>query len=404
MAIEWNIERIPSIAFLFTGGMHQALHLAPVAAEMAASNAAEVTCFARTAGERDQLQQLLADLGAPAVSMKIMRLPAWLAPLGRMVRRKWRPMKAPRLIANRRWFSRFDALVTAERTSTILKRLPGPKPFMIHIPHGAGDRARSLDNRIRLFDHVIVAGPKDRRRMIAEGLVDQDHCDIAGYVKLAGVRRLAAGRPAKLFDNRPTIVYNAHFDDALSSWERFAAPLIDAVALDGRFNLIVAPHVRLFQGSTPEVRSAWENRSTPDRIIIDLGSPRSRDMTYIRAADIYVGDVSSQIYEFLATPRPCIFINAHGVDWKGSADYAMWRLGPVVGDMDGLLKELGSAEARHADYIDLQRAAIADTFGDAGDEAPAIAARQIIAAVARKGATKARCAGVFPNRDYASHT
>lgn len=314
-------------------------------------------------------------------------------------------MKVPRLIANRRQFRPFDALVTVERTSTILKRLPGPKPFMIHIPHGAGDRARSLDDRIKLFDHLIVAGPKDRRRMIAEGLVDPDHCDIAGYVKLAGVRRLAAGRPARLFDNdRPTIVYNAHFDSALSSWEKFAAPLIDAITLDGRFNLIVAPHIRLFQQCTAEVRAAWESRSIPDRIIVDLGSERSRDMTYIRAADIYVGDVSSQIYEFLATPRPCIFIDAHKADWQGNADYAMWQLGPVVDDMDGLMKELGRAEARHADFIGLQRAAIADTFGEAGDDAPALAARQIIAAVARNGGLKMLPAGVSPNRDCASHT
>ena len=37
----------------------------------------------------------------------------------------------------------------------------------------------------------------------------------------------------------------------------------------------------------------------------DPGSPASTDMTYTRAADIYLGDVSSQVYEFIAEPRPC---------------------------------------------------------------------------------------------------
>lgn len=51
-------------------------------------------------------------------------------------------------------------------------------------------------------------------------------------------------------------------------------------------------------------------------MIVDLDSPRLVEMTYTLTADIYLGDLSSQLYEFLIRPRPVAFINAHRVDWQ----------------------------------------------------------------------------------------
>ena len=63
---------------------------------------------------------------------------------------------------------------------------------------------------------------------------------------------------------------------------------------------------------------------------IDRGSEASIDMSYTEAADVYIGDVSSQVYEFLRRPRPCIFVNLGGVDWRGNDHYAHWHLGQVI--------------------------------------------------------------------------
>ncbi len=65
-------------------------------------------------------------------------------------------------------------------------------------------------------------------------------------------------------------------------------------------------------------------------------------MDYTLGCDIYVGDVSSQVYEFLVRPRPCLFLNAHGAEWRGNPDYAMWAFGPVIGPDD----DIGQAIAR----------------------------------------------------------
>jgi CDP-glycerol glycerophosphotransferase (TagB/SpsB family) len=191
---------------------------------------------------------------------------------------------------------------------------------------------------------------------------------------------------APLFANgRAVILYNPHFDHGLGSWHKFAADLIDAVIADGRFNLIVAPHIRMFEHASAAARDAWQARAVPGRVIVDLGSPRLSDMSYTSAADIYVGDVSSQVYEFLTIAKPCIFLDAHGADWRGNPDYAMWQFGPVVSDLQQMLSALGRAASNHADYITLQRAMVAERVGDCGERAAEVAADQLIEALTRTG-------------------
>jgi hypothetical protein len=96
---------------------------------------------------------------------------------------------------------------------------------------------------------------------------------------------------------------------------------------------------------------------------IDKGSAASSDMSYMLAADIYLGDASSQVYEFLLQPRPCIFLNGHQVDWHGDPFYFHWTLGQVVDDVPGQLGQaLAQAARTHADFLLPQRAAFEYTF------------------------------------------
>jgi hypothetical protein len=39
--------------------------------------------------------------------------------------------------------------------------------------------------------------------------------------------------------------------------------------------------------------------AVPGRVLVDTGSPQMIDMSHVAVADLYLGDVSSQVYEFL---------------------------------------------------------------------------------------------------------
>jgi hypothetical protein len=368
----------PKVGFLFIGGAHHMLHLVPVALELARQGACDVHLFVGAPEDRVALERLLTRFGA-SMPIAMLPTPQWARVIAR-VRSDWASLKLPRIYAGRRMLAEMDVLVTAERTSTMLKRLPGRTPLLVHIPHGAGDRAKGFEQRIKMFDHVIVAGPKDRARMIAEQVVAPDDCSVSGYIKLAGVLALQrlgeVGEP--LFANdRATILYNPHFAPGLSSWDHFGEGLVRDVVERTDCNLIIAPHVRLRDRLSKGEQRRIEALAVPGRVIVDLGSERSFDMTYTLAADIYVGDVSSQVYEFLHRPRPCLFLNATGGDRRADADFAFWNLGEVVDRPSDLLTALIEARARHSGFMALQADAVAQAFGPIGSEAVRNAAATI---------------------------
>src|SRR5205823_4898718 len=135
----------------------------------------------------------------------------------------------------------------------------------------------------------------------------------------------------------PTVLYNPHFDPSVGSWPGMGRAVIDRLAGSDDFNLVVAPHVRLFEHAAATARAPVESLAQPGRVRVDLGSLASSDMTYTGQADIYLGDVSSQVYEFIARPRPCVFLNPHRVAWRDDPNYLFWRMGEVIEDLDDLL-------------------------------------------------------------------
>lgn len=125
-------------------------------------------------------------------------------------------------------------------------------------------------------------------------------------------------------------------------------PVLDFFIENGDYNLIFAPHILLYQrGIRHGARwlGRYKNRAN---IHIDVQSDALIDMTYTRQADIYLGDVSSQIYEFLQTPKPCIFLNAHNVqDWQNTDIFTHWQCGEVIGSAAHLNAALSDAQTKH---------------------------------------------------------
>lgn len=78
------------------------------------------------------------------------------------------------------------------------------------------------------------------------------------------------------------------------------------------------------------------------------------DGSYTGVADVYLGDTSSQVIEFLMRPRPCVFLNAGGVAWRSDPNYAMWVCGEVVDDVADVIAALDRAALTHAEYAAVQ--------------------------------------------------
>ncbi len=349
------------ILFLFIGEPHHVFHALPIAAEMAAmGQTVEVAVSSADHLRVIEPVRLAYSDFAPKVTLLGQKgLPRWLRD-----KDLFRHPRLPILIDALPFLRQFDAIVVPERTTTAIRHFLPRKTRLIFTPHGAGDRAIMLDPRDRHFDFVLVAGKKSEQRLLDAQTIRAGRYAVNGYVKLDLMRRLQATREPLFANDRPTILYAPHFKRDLSSWDPFGRDIIGWFATQDRYNLVVAPHVRLFAEASEAERSEIEHLAVPGKILIDLASNRLFDMSYTSGADIYLGDVSSQVYEFLGTPRPCLFLNAHGVDWQGDPDYLFWTLGDVIDQLADLPGALEQAPLRHPHYAEVQCARLAESVGD----------------------------------------
>jgi hypothetical protein len=369
------------VGFLFNHRIHQVPHAAPVAFELSRRHPEiAVTAIAANRENLHFLEAIAAQYPAHRCRLVQARIPAALRVQHALLRRRRSIEKRAVLRYNLPLFAELDALAVPELTSLKLKKVYGlDRLRMISLRHGAGDRPQSsLDERLREFDLVLLPGRKTRDRLQALGHLREGSYRVIGYPKFDLVGRLLPSGPAPFGSPRPIVLYNPHFDPKLSSWHTLGVDVLDFFSRSDRYNVIFAPHLMLFERS-------WKFRARLPRryrrcesIHIDTGSLASVDMSYTMAADIYLGDVSSQVYEFLLKPRPCIFLNGRGIRWQGDPNYAHWRFGPVVTDVSGLEEALAGALETHASYLAAQREAFADTF-DLSPEPSAARAADAIA-------------------------
>jgi len=378
--------RRPKVCFLFIAQRHQIFHAVSLAVGLARAGVAEVHVAGATSAHLAEVRRLAAALGGADLTCHRLWPDAAAA-----LSRGSIPPKAAALALNLGLLRRFDAFVTPERTSLLLKRLGLGGRLFIHTDHGAGDRAVGYERRIALFDFVLLAGEKQSRRMKAAGLIREGGYAVVGYPKFDVVDALDGAAPALFDEPRPTVLYNPHFHRKLSSWPRFGFEVLEQFAASRAYNLVFAPHVRLFDGAPRRVRAALDRFAAAPNIHVDLDGAMAWDMTYTRMADVYLGDVSSQVYEFLRRPKPCLFLDGHvrdggRADWRGDENYAHWRFGPVLDRPHRICEAVKAAvEAHEETYAAVQAEAFAETFDLSG---PSTA--RAVAAVSERLATWVR--------------
>ncbi|HMI18860.1 MAG TPA: hypothetical protein VK533_04890 [Sphingomonas sp.] len=287
------------------------------------------------------------------------------------------------------FFRSLDVLVVAEKTSLMLKSRYGlDRLKIVHTRHGAGDRAIGFNPASARFDHVLVSGEKIRRRLIGEAGVEPGRISVVGYPKFD--LHASTRTHALIDDGRPVVLYNPHVSPHLSSWYKMGRAVLDWFVEHDEYQLIFAPHVMLFERpfalTIDKLRidrpgRIEERYLRAPNIHIDLGSRASSNMTYTNRADIYLGDVSSQIYEFLLNPRPCVFLDAHDTDWADDKNYAHWRAGPVIGDPIRLGDALAQAARDPSGrYAAAQRTLFDQSF-DLTETPSSVRAAQVVARV-----------------------
>lgn len=323
------------IAFLAISEAHQVFHWLPGALKLAQSHDVEVSILSPS---RSMLEFVASFDPANNLILRELRKPPFSqATLFHL------PSRLAVLLLNYDRISDYRYIATTEVSSGHLRRIPGFSAKMIHLKHGAGDREGGYNPRHAAYDLTLVMGEKDRDRLISRGLATAENCKVTGYSKFE-----LMGAPRRFFDNdNPAVLYNPHFDTTLSPWHQHAERIVKYLETIAHFNFIIAPHVKSKVSPQP-------NSSAPN-IRIDLGSRFSIDMTYANSADIYLGDISSQVYEFILRPRPCLFTNFSHLQWRDREQFSHWNMGQVVENLEQLGEALAKAAAIQPRFEQIQQ-------------------------------------------------
>ena len=277
----------------------------------------------------------------------------------------------PRLLAA-------PVIVCAEQTSLWL---PVALPFLpmrfIMTAHGAGSVSNRIDRRreaaYRLFlpseaeGEALVRCGKDRARIVTTGYVK------AAFRHQTERRRLFA-------QERPVIVYSPHWQRHRSSWWAWGREVVAMLAAQDRYNVVIAPHQRLVE-KDPMLRDVLAAVAHLPHVHTDLDSFAMVDGSYMAMADLYLGDTSSQVVEFLMRPRPCVFLDAQGIDWRATDDHDFWECGAVVDRLADVAAAIDGALAAQPGYEAIQRTFAAKALGDVGPDVARTAAAAVLAAL-----------------------
>jgi CDP-Glycerol:Poly(glycerophosphate) glycerophosphotransferase len=366
------------LAFLYLETLHQIPHSLPIAVALKRANPAyDIDLITLDDAQDMFIDRILSRIagGLRFGRVRLPRMPVFgaLSRLTGIDRRE----KVASLLWNYRTLNRYTAVVVPERTTTLLKRLHLLTAPLIGTEHGAGDRAVTFSTALKLFDFLLLPGAKSAARAAELGLVEDGKFAVPGYVKLECIEADKSRRRDWFADDRPIVLYTPHFDQKYSSWEKHGMAVLDYFAAQAAYNLIFAPHIRLFSGQSKKSEELQKRYRAHPNILIDTGSTNSVDMSYVMNSDIYLGDVSSQIYEYFTLPRPAIFMNTHDVAWDSDPNYLFWKCGDVIKSLDDLKTVLPKSQVHHRFYAAQQKQLTRSAFGVTDGQASARAAAAI---------------------------
>ncbi|WP_279151669.1 hypothetical protein [Photobacterium iliopiscarium] len=118
-----------------------------------------------------------------------------------------------------------------------------------------------------------------------------------GSVKLNNLLSKKRSRLELFSVNRKTVLFNPHFNEKLgaSSWVDHGIEILDFFSNNKDYNLIFAPHPRLCDYIDLSVVKQYIKFNN---IIIDINSEKLTNLFYEPYVDIYLGDISSQAFEY----------------------------------------------------------------------------------------------------------
>ncbi len=246
-------------------------------------------------------------------------------------------------------------IATSHSIPELFRKFRITKPKIIYQFHGCGDRKYGFDPAFQKFDLMLLPGEYHLKRLLSENIIKKEKTEIVGWPKLDYHVNIQNLREELFPNHNPIVLYSPHWKKELSSFKKWGEDVVKYFLNQQDLNLIFAPHIQIKHWKNIYRYNIDFGAYNCDNIHIDFDSLKSVDSSYLQIADLYLGDVSSIVYEWIAIkPRPCVFLNAHSVRWRNDMDYRFWDFGPVVENFPDLAEKL-YASIKDKTFMNVQK-------------------------------------------------
>ncbi|HGS4885650.1 TPA: hypothetical protein ACMDRT_002147 [Vibrio parahaemolyticus] len=234
------------------------------------------------------------------------------------------------LMASFGFLKKMDAIIFTDLVSGRIIKKINPSTKVLWALHGPIASSHMGSKSIEEVDIILTQGRQTSECFYKSGISKEKVREI-GSVKLSSFK----DHSDKIIfnNNRETVLYNPHFNSRLggTSWYKYGHDLIEYFANSKEYNLIFAPHPNLSNNIDSFIIDKYSNY---ENVIIDLGSDKVANLFYCKETDIYIGDISSQVLEFIyLKERKLIFFNDENISDESKRIHA---LGIVIDRLDEL--------------------------------------------------------------------
>ena len=362
-----------SVVFLFINGPHHTHHLILPALNFAQNYTQYQTVLISGSDNNTEIiKKTLFKLGNP--KCKIINLPKPLRYYIKNYKNKIVPPPLSQWKSIDKSIYNSKAIVsTSHQTPEFLTNNRNDDLKLFYLYHGIGTRSYGFENSLNEYDFIFIPGKYHYKRLQMEAKINKKKLSIVGHPKFEWQDMMNDNIKSFFKNNNPTFYYNPHWDLSLSSYEKWGKKIIQYFLNNKRYNLIFAPHPLIKNYSSRNKINVNVEIAKSNNIIIDFYSDNSIDGSYLNAADVYIGDVSSMVTDFIFKEnKSCIFINSYDIDWRNDKSFNFWNCGKVIDEFEELDSAITSSLNQNK-YINNQQVYIRKMIHNASSSSKLIA-------------------------------
>ena len=347
-----------SVIFLFINGPHHTHHLILPALTFAKNYSQYQTVLISGSDKNTEIiEQALDKMGNP--NCKLIKLPKPFRYYLKNYKNKIvpPPLSQWRFIDKSIHYSK-AIISTSHETPKFLMKNINSDLKLFYLYHGIGTRSYGFEDSINEYDFIFVPGKYHFNRLQNEAGINKNKLNIIGHPKLEWQNMMNNNIKSFFNNDNPTFYYNPHWDLSLSSYKKWGKDIIQYFQNNKQYNLIFSPHPLIKNYSSRNNIDIDIDKIKSNNIIVDFYSNDTIDGSYLNVADVYIGDGSSMVTDFIIKKnKSCIFINSHNIDWQNNKSFEFWNCGKVINKLTEFDSTIDSA-LKNNKYDENQRAYI----------------------------------------------